>query len=391
MTSTETPPLRRWFSGLLLLAALPVVLVLTGCMEARTAATESWSGVAVGDDRLFVGTQDGRLVQLDAASGTRSASPFAAIQDDEGGFPAFYGTPVIANGRVYLGGYHGFAYSLRAEDLSDVRSMEIEGESLVKGIAGALAPTDDAVVVAAAEGANAGRIYVLDGETLGERCRYPASGEEPAGQLWSTPVLLDGIIYVGGLDHRLHAVAVEDCSPVWPEPADLHGAVTAEPLAVNGNLYVGTFDRRFYEVDQQTGETRELFRADNWFWGRAATDGQRLYVPNMDGRLYAYDLEQDEVVWRYPAGEDDRSAILSTPVVFGDSVVFGSDSGLLTVVRGADGGFEWDQQLGGGEIRAPLTVEDGIVYVHTVDGEIHAINLETRGRLWEPVLLDEVQ
>jgi outer membrane protein assembly factor BamB len=77
---------------------------------------------------------------------------------------------------------------------------------------------------------------------------------------------------------------------------------------------------------------------------------------------------------------------MSTPVVHRGSVVFGSDAGVITVVRAADGAFEWDTQLGGGSIRAPLSLSEDRLYVHTVQGLVTALNLDTKIRSWQQSL-----
>ena len=227
MTNSAVPQGRTASPYLVLPLLFGVLLFLAGCVEARTAATEGWSGVTVYNGYAYIGTEDARIIQLDAQTGVPRSAPFAAPQDDEAGFPAFYGTPTISGGLLFAGGYHGMAYAMRAETLDGVRSFEVAGNPLTKGIAGSVVPVGDSVVIAAAEDANEGRIYVLEAETMVEECRYPAQGEDPVGQIWSTPAVVNGVVFVGSMDHRLHAVRVDDCSPVWDEPANLHGAVVA--------------------------------------------------------------------------------------------------------------------------------------------------------------------
>ncbi|MEX2431525.1 MAG: PQQ-binding-like beta-propeller repeat protein [Dehalococcoidia bacterium] len=396
VTTSDALQGRRTRRHLLLPLLIAVVLVLAGCTQARTAATQNWSGVAVDNDRVFVGTHDGRIIQLEAATGRPLAAPYIAPETDNAGVAAFYGTPTIAGGLLFAGGYQGIVYAMRAAGLDGARTTELDGNALTKGVAGSVVPVDvpaagagdDLVVAAVAEDANAGRVHVLSADNLVEQCRYPARGLAPIGQIWSTPTVVDGIVYVGTLDHELHAMRVADCSAVWPEPADLHGAVVAPPFAMGDKVYVGTFDRRFYEVDRQTGEAEELFTADNWFWGGVASDGTRLFIPNLDGRLYTYDLQLGREGWTFSPEDAGRTPILATPAVHGDTVITASDSGLISILRTSDGGLEWDQQAPGGAIRAPLTVSGDILYVHAVEGVVSAIDLEAKRLLWSQRLED---
>lgn len=374
--------------ALALLALVIAAALLAGCTQSRNAATQSWSGVAVAGESAFVGNREGRLVQLSLDGGVTQLAPYQAAQPDQGqGFPAIYGAPVVSGGRVFAGTYNGIVFSLDAETLGDPRTFEIDGNPLAKGIAGSVAVEGGAVAVAAAEDAGEGRLYVLEAANMIERCRYPARNDPPTGQLWTTPVVREGVAYFGDLSHEVHAVSLSDCRPVWDAPAKLGGAVVAPPVIVGGRLYLGAFDREFYAVDAATGATEILFEADGWFWGAAATDGARLYIPNMDGNVYAYDIAARRVAWTYPGGEERNEPVLAAPAVVGDSLVYASDSGLLSVLDARSGNRLWDRRVRN-EIRAPITADGSFVYLHSLDETISAINLDTKQLVWERSLDD---
>ena len=385
------------------MVVLAALVVLGGCgARNRGSATQSWSGVAVVDGSAFVGTKEGRIVQirlLDVGGETiaQRGETFGPPEVDSATGPAFYGTPIVDGGRLYAGSYNGVAYSMLADGdrvLGDVREFEIDGNPRAEGIAGSVVPAGDALVIAASEDAEAGRLYVLEAGRLNdglsgiqvERCRYPAT-EPLKGQLWTTPTVVDGIAYFGDLGHRVHAVSISDCRLVWSAPAELGGAIVAPPVVVEGKLYVGAFDRVFYEVDRATGAVSELFTAGGWFWARAATDGRRVYAPSLDGTLYAYDTRDRTVIWKYQEG--DPAPILSAPVVVGDKVVMASDSGAVTLL--SVGGNRLDSFVNAGDlVRAPLTVRGDVVYVHSL-GEIVTALRVAGSRLEREWVFDEIE
>ena len=366
---------------LALIVLLCAALVAAGCAQNRSAATQSWSGLAGDGDSLFVGTRDGKLIQLSADAGLASYAPYDVPEAVDGqGFPALYGTPAIDGDRVVVGAYNGVVVSLSASDLSAPLTFEIDGNSLTKGIAGSVVAADGVLVVAASEDADQGRLYVLDRTSLTENCRYPARNEEPVGQLWTTPVVQGGIAYFGDLSHSVHAIDVSDCRPVWDQPAELGGAVVAPPVIARGRLYVGAFDQAFYAIDLATGDTRKAFEADNWFWAGAATDGDRVYAPNLDGNVYAYDIASERVAWAYPG--EPAEPILSTPAVVGRQVVYGSDAGVMTVLRASDGARQWDRRVGD-TVRAPIATDGDRVYLHSLNETVTAVDLQTKQLAWE--------
>lgn len=373
--------LQRPLFIVLLLAAV-ALLVLSGCARSRSTSSQSWSGVASDGVNAFVGTREGRLIQLSLDNGVPGAAPFVAPEpDQEAAGPAFYGTPTLVDGRVFVAGYHGVVFSLDAGGLGSALSFEIDGEPLAKGIAGEVVVAGDRLVVAATEDANEGRLYVIDAATMTETCRYPLEGLAPVGQLWTTPVVLDGVAYFGDLGHDVHAVNIDSCKLAWAAPAELGGGIVAPPVIVGNNLYVGTFDREFYSVDLATGTARSVFPAEGWFWAAPATDGQRLYVPNMDGHVYAYDPGTGQVAWKYP-GDDSGDPILSSPAIIDGLLVFGDDGSTVTVLRTSDGGFERDRQFAG-KIRAPITAAGDVALIHSLDETVSAFNIKTSALVWD--------
>ena len=319
--------------------ALAALLALAGCAGNRSDPSEGWSGVAAGDGALFVGTRDGRIIELIVADTARGLQATAGREfnlqntaegQDSGRVPpAFYATPAVSDGRLYAASYQGFVYSMTAapgdgfDSLANVGVFEVDGNKLSKSIAGSPVVSGDTLVVAATEDANRGRLYVLDRTRLdedrpAERCRYPDRESDPVGQMWSTPLVVDGIAYFGDLSHRLHAVSTVDCSLLWDAPTEVDGAIIATPIMVAGTLYFGSFDRTFYSADPQSGAVSRLFEAEDWFWSSPVSDGQLIYAPNMDGALYAFDIASGSVAWTYNQ-QGSNEPILSQPAVVNDS------------------------------------------------------------------------
>lgn len=388
MSSTiiRNPKLKHWwFPVVLIFAFMPILVGCTG--QNRNAATQSWSGVAVSENSTYIGTKDGKLIQLSVEGGIARIAPFNAPETKQNqGFPAIYGTPTINDDRIYFGTYNGLVVSLNRNDLRDTRSFEIGGNDLTKGIAGSVIVHGNNLVVAAAEDANEGRLYVLDSKTLSEICRYPARNENPIGQLWTTPIVQDGVAYFGDLNHYVHSVAIDDCSANWVSPTKLGGAIVSPPTILGTNLYLGTFDQYFYSIDLITGTSKKLFAAENWFWSASITDGNTFYVPNMDGNIYAYNVNQNRIKWVYP-DEPQADPILAAPVLHKDKLVYATDSGMMIVLDAISGSRLWDR-LVGDSVRSPLTSNGNLVFLHSIDETISAIDMETRQLAWARNLED---
>ncbi|MCU0475804.1 MAG: PQQ-binding-like beta-propeller repeat protein [Anaerolineae bacterium] len=63
-------------------------------------------------------------------------------------------------------------------------------------------------------------------------------------QVWSSPALADGVVYVGNRDGALLALAASDGALLWRFRAD--DAIDATPAIADGVVYVGAYDGQFY-------------------------------------------------------------------------------------------------------------------------------------------------
>jgi outer membrane protein assembly factor BamB len=82
-------------------------------------------------------------------------------------------------------------------------------------------------------------------------------GPAPAAG-WSSPVVSNQVIYLGGVDGRVIAVNAGDGTLKWafPDPtsnAAPLGAIYATPTISNGMLYVGSADHKLYALEAATG------------------------------------------------------------------------------------------------------------------------------------------
>ncbi len=387
---------RKWAQGYALLG-LVSLLVLGACVGDVLSPDGGWSGVAIGEDELlYVGSMEGQLLALDPLTGECQWA-FPGDCNDRGDtnetFDEIYSTPTVMGGLVYVGGYNGKVYALDAETgesvdappCTDWRRPEkktlpdclvVEGDEDSRGVIGSIVVADGRAAFGAARDSESGRFHALNAGDFTDGCTYPAIGT--IGKLWSTPAVADGVAYFGDLEGSLYAVSLEDCTLLWR--AELDGAIASTPLVLDGKVYVGAFDRTFYSVDAATGDVTELFQADSWFWSGVATDGRSLFVPSLDGKLYAWDIAQEALAWDF----DTDDSILSTPVMVDDRVVVASDSGILYVLD-ADSGFkEFDIPVRA-DIKAPLAVQGSVVYLSALDHTIRAYDLDDARRplFWE--------
>jgi outer membrane protein assembly factor BamB len=173
------------------------------------------------------------------------------------------------------------------------------------------------------------------------------------GQVLSSPVVADGTLYVGSSDHNLYALDAVTGALKWK--FETAGRITSSPAVSEGSVYFGSFDSNFYAVDAATGKLKWKFK----------TAGER--------RFAATHLHGAE-----PAAEtmpDPFDFYLSSPVVSGGAVYFGSGDTNIYALDAATGAKLWNYQTGSGVDSSP-TVVNGVVYVGADNGNVYAFSLK---------------
>ena len=234
-----------------------------------------------------------RVHALDAASGERTwiaETPFSVTPEL---------TPTVVGGKVYAPGDLGQFHVL---DASTGRVVWSFGT----GIGGEAPPTVIEGVVYLT-GVNAA--YALD-ESTGELIWSYDTERLPAREF--PAVIADGVYYFSPDDH-LYALDIATGEPLWSYQAD--AMISTTPIAVDGMVFVGSESGRFHAVDAATG--KPLWSRDAGLDSPAMVDGV-LYAESSEGYLRALDAATEGDLWKFQKGY--FSGVRSYTVV--DGVVY---------------------------------------------------------------------
>ena len=356
---------------ILLLVVMLLMMVggLSGLGCIKGLQPVGWSGGAVVDGTLFVGSTEGRLVAINIADGSRqwsealtkpaAAGIFGCEASTAGGGcaaapagVAIYGTPAMADGLVYIGGYNGKISAFNASSLA-VRWVYPREGYLDEPVVGGPVVAQGKVYI----GASDGKFYALNAETGDREWEFQAGDK-----IWSTPVVDGDTVYFGSFDNKLYALSATDGSKKWE--FETEGAIAATPLVYNNTVYIGSFDRHLYALNAANGSLEWKFMGGNWFWAKPVVYNNTIYAPNLDGKVYILNAETgDEIVDAVDLG----SPISSSPVIVDGSVIFASQKGLIYSID-TDGNeisppnpIDVEKNVYG-----PLSASEGIVYIHAL-------------------------
>jgi eukaryotic-like serine/threonine-protein kinase len=202
---------------------------------------------------------------------------------------------------------------------------------------------------------------------LGEGCRHCALKFRP-------PVLADGIIYVGSLDHHLYALDARTGQERWRFATN--GSILSAPIVADGLVYAGSLDGNVYLLNAETGQEVQRFAVGSPIYGLAVTDDW-LYLTNEE--LVAYDRASGMEKWRFRPSWRDGDSFTKPPVVAGDLVYVMSLSRLYAVHKDT-GRQVWEYGRIKGLVFEPLTLVNGRIYFGDTDSYLYVVDA-ANGRL----------
>lgn len=361
---------------------LYAVDVSTGTVKWKFA-TKAWevSSPAVASGVVYFLSYDGDLYALDAASGQvkwkfktdgerhYSGTHLHYLQPATDSMPDpwdFYlSSPAVSNGTVYFGSSDGNVYALDA--LSGAMKWKFKTGDVVHS---SPAVADGTLYI----GSWDTYLYAIDAASGKEKWRFK-TGDDPEAHnhvgIQASPVVVDGVVYFGSRDAFAYAVDASSGKELWKFSAQ--GSWVNNSMVVHdGKAYFGTsIPGIMHAVDAKTGKAVFDLPTGTPVFASMALAGDTLYLGNLGGKLTAIDLKTQKPAWVFETDGAKQNAasmtnadgtikfetvfsspnlyyedmvlavhklftmgtILSSPVVVGDTVYFGSTDGNLYAVR----------------------------------------------------------
>jgi len=202
------------------------------------------------------------------------------------------------------------------------------------------------------------------------------------GQIKSSPVIVDGLVFVGSSDKNIYAIDVNDGHQVWAYQTD--DTVEATPCVIEGSIYAGSSGGFLYALDANSGSFRWKYETDGQILGAAnwtlSPDGRTIWiiVGSYDNKLHCLDSTSGETVWTY----ETDNYINGSPAVEEQIAVFGGCDALIHVVFLSDGTMVKTVDSGS-YVAASAAILDGQVYVGNYDDVFIKADIETGKILWK--------
>jgi eukaryotic-like serine/threonine-protein kinase len=235
------------------------------------------------------------------------------------------------------------------------------------------------------------------------------------GKIFSSPLVVNGTVYVGSEDSSLYAIRSATGELLWRFPT--HGAVSSSPALYNNTVYFTSYDGFCYAVNAETGKEAWKFQTagekkvgakglwtmkpvdtymeDLWDFflsspviginAAGAGKGPTVYFGSSDGNLYAVNALKGSLEWKFKT----NGVIHTSPALYRGIIYFGSWDTYLYAVDGQTGKEIWKFKTGDQPvyhvlegIQASPAVADSIVYFGARDGFFYALNAFTGAMVW---------
>ena len=191
-----------------------------------------------------------------------------------------------------------------------------------------------------------------------------------------TPVIADGVVYVGSTDKFLHAIDLKTGQAKWKAAI---GPTTASPGVQGDRVYIGDDDGKFYCLNRADGAVIWTFETEGPGQITAGPNfaGDRILIPAHDSTLYCLD-QKGKKVWDFKIEGPIYGGVA---VADGKTFLAGCDS-LMHVIDVKTGKEEGSVDLKGQSGSAAAVVGDHL-YVGTMSNQVVAVNLRRLRIDWE--------
>jgi outer membrane protein assembly factor BamB len=311
---------------------------------------------AISDDTVYIGSDDGYVYALDAATGTEK------WEYKVGG--CIYSAPAVIGDTLYIGAEDQFGthppswylYALNAVTGTEKWKYEI-------GVALPCSPIvlDGTVYISIRRLSSYGDVYALDAATGAEKWEYKTGGE-----ISSSPTVSGDTVYIGSWDNYIYALDALTGTEKWKYETDYR--VVSSPAVSGNTIYIGSTDSYVYALDAVAGTEKWKYKTDDYILSSPAVSGDTVYIGSKDAHVYALDADTGAEKWKYKTG--GWIPLDSSPAISGDTVYIGSDDNYLYALDALTGTEKWKYKTSG-HVSSPA-VSGGVVYACSNDGYVYA-------------------
>ena len=229
--------------------------------------------------------------------------------------------------------------------------------------------------------------------------RNIGEGSAHVGNVMSPIVAADGKIFVLDGESTVSAVSADTGAVLWKvnvknADRDRNGGFGGGVAVGAGKVFVSSGYRSMSALDANTGAVVWSQQVDAPIHGAPTVSGNRVFVVDVDGQLFAFDAASGAQDWTYRGiPETARVMRASSPAVSGTTVVAPFASGQLVALSTLNGQAVWEETLSRTSRTSALSevrdvagrpvISRGMVYGVSHSGVMSALDLRSGQPKWQ--------
>jgi outer membrane protein assembly factor BamB len=160
-------------------------------------------------------------------------------------------------------------------------------------------------------------------------------------------------------------------------------AMEATPAIAEDRVFIGDLDEKLYALNLHTGAKLWEQPGKLGYPGGPAVKEGRVYVGDGDGVFRCFAADTGTPQWEFAT----EAEIVAGANFFGDLVLIGSQDARLYALHATTGELAWKLQIDN-QIRTLSTIAEDRAFVAQCDGKLHVVNLAD-GKIVASVALEE--
>jgi outer membrane protein assembly factor BamB len=207
------------------------------------------------------------------------------------------------------------------------------------------------------------------------------------GRIYATAAFVEGLLIFGDEDGHVYALNLGGVE-AWR--FSVRYPIVASPIVAQGKVYLAVADQNVFCLEAATGrpiwQHGQGFPRRNALWrslGLAFGEG-RVYAGFSDGTVVALDAEIGRVIWRAKVGTKALFGDVAGGPTYADGSVYaGAFRGPTVRLDAASGKEMWRQNV---QAASGFAVGDDLVFAGTPSGTVIAMSKADGERVWEAPL-----
>ena len=195
------------------------------------------------------------------------------------------------------------------------------------------------------------------------------------GELKTAPTIVNDTIYIGSTNTKLYSIDI-DKSKNWEFTSG--DEILSTPTYVNESVIFGSSDGNLYCLNTNDGRLNWKVDLNNKVLSSPTVDeyDNNIYVGSDEGNMTCIDIRDGKIKWSYPTG----SEVQTTASIKGDLVAFGSNNGYLYVLNKFTGREEFTYNPGTLLFNSPITsspvINGNTLLFGDESGSLYSLNIE---------------